>query len=263
MRRSLIGLVLLGCTTQTPATPPDEAPDPAVEAPAQVAQDPEPPAEALSLPPTTQRLPSLRASMVAHAEQAETAKAAVVTGNLPAFTRAVEQASRIALPGEHPAEAQRYLDALDRASKAQTLDEAGTGIGEIAQACAACHRQTPAGRFPPSGFVEGDTDINERMQLHWWAVEAMWQGITSPSHRAWEVGVKALTDPELEQVPGFPDTDQARTHARAFAQAARGASGIPEAERGAALGQILVRCAACHKVADGPELNEPGPDDGP
>ncbi|TVQ93563.1 MAG: hypothetical protein EA397_04240 [Deltaproteobacteria bacterium] len=200
---------------------------------------------------------SVRRAMAEHAEHAQLAKAALVTGELAAFRRAVEGAGKVDLPGERAELSQRYLDALKDAGGASDLAEAGVKLGAVGQACADCHAKTPAGRYPPMGFVERTSDLDERMQLHWWAVEAMWQGLTAPSLRSWEVGAKALSTPELDLVAGFPEGEEASTQAQAFAQVARSASGVAPAERGAALGRVLVQCAACHVAVDGPALDEP------
>ncbi len=276
MRVALLPLVLLACTVATePPELPVADPSPAVAPPGEVATaeaaapaapaEPAAPGSEPAAPPagdegpaSTSTRAATRAAMGAHDELSEFARAAIVSGDLPAFRAAVESAARAPLPGDEPERGAAYVAALRAAASAPDLTAAAASLGRIGEACAACHRQHPAGRFPPSGYPDGDADVLDRMQRHWWGVQAMWQGLVGPSVRSWEVGAKALADRGLTQMSGFPDTEPARAWATDFQRAVAVAQGVPEAERGAAFGKILVTCAACHTgTGKGPSLAEP------
>lgn len=209
-------------------------------------------------PITSNSRADTRAAMGGHDELSELARAAIVSGDLEAFKAAMSAAKRVPLPGDLPAESARYLAELDRAIEARDLATAAARLGAVGEACAACHKGHPAGRFPPSGYPDGDGDVADRMQRHWWGVEAMWQGLVAPSIRSWEVGADALAARDLGVVKGFPDAEAAQGRADAFLGAVRAARGVPDAKRGAAFGRILVECAACHAaLGKGPSIAEP------
>jgi cytochrome c553 len=239
MRHWLPALVLVACIQgpgrASPVVPASEAP-----------VEPAPPGS------DTQQ------AMQGHDALAELARAALVTGNVEAFRGIMGQAERGALPGALPDEGAVYVAAARAAAQAENLAAASQALGRVGEACAACHRKVPAARFPATGFVEGDEDVTDRMQLHWWGLEAMWQGLTAPSLRSWEVGAKALSAPDLIGMTGFPDQELAKGQAESFARVARAAQGVDEARRGEAYGKVVGACASCHlSLGKGPSLSEP------
>jgi len=272
MRAVLLPLLLAACTVATsgpdPVAPPDgAAAEPAAALPVAVPNPDPAPVAGAAEPTAAGQAPVLvpsgsradtRAAMGGHDELAELARAAIVTGDLEAFKAAVSAAKRVPLPGDLPAEGARYLAALAHAEGASDLSTGAARLGAGGEACAACHKGPPAGRFPPSGYPDGDGDVADRMQRHWWGVEAMWQGLVAPSVRSWEVGADALAARDLGVVQGFPDSQVAQVRADAFLGAVRAARGVPESKRGAAYGRDLVECAACHAaLGKGPSIAEP------
>lgn len=202
-----------------------------------------------------------RGAMQRHDERAERARWALVSGDLASFKREMDGLRVGALPGERADLGGALVRAATSAAEHDTIAKAAEGLGQVGLACARCHEQFPAARYPATGYVEGDRDVADRMQRHAWAVEAMWHGLVTPSVRAWEIGAKTLADPDLDLVAGFPDSDAGRAQAQAFAQVASAARGIDPTARPAAFGSVIAQCAGCHAaLGKGPS---PEPDEEP
>jgi len=185
--------------------------------------------------------------MLRHDELAEKSRAAIVAGDLDAFRLGMEIAAVQPLPGELAEHASTFVERARAGAKVSDLDQAAKALGQVGAACADCHAARPKDRYPASGFEEGDAAISERMQRHWWATDALWQGLVTPSDGAWKVGATTLADRSLVRVPGFPKTEAAKTRAEALQAAARTAMAAEGSQaRGAAFGQIVGTCADCH-----------------
>lgn len=273
MRAVLPVLLLAACTGwSAPPTPGPATGAPSGDEPASSAEsggrsgEPAYPGDAAaSSRPSPEGAPErgadTRDAMQRHDERAERARWALVSGDLPSFKRALDGMRVEALPGERADLGGALVQAAKAAAEHDTVAKAAEGLGQVGQACARCHEQFPAARYPATGYVEGDRDVADRMQRHAWAVEAMWHGLVTPSVRAWEIGAKTLADPDLDLVAGFPDSDAGRAQAHAFAQAASAARGIDPAARPAAFGAVIAQCAGCHAaLGTGPS---PEPDEEP
>lgn len=201
-----------------------------------------------------------RRDMQRHDELGAKAREAVIMGDLDAFRLAMEIAAVQPLPGSYAQQASDFVARARVGSEVKTVEEAAAALGALGGACAWCHQAAPAERFPPSGFETGDEDVLDRMQRHWWATDALWQGLVGPDEAAWKVGAQTLADRSLTQVAGFPKGKAARTRAAALQTAARAALEAPAepAARGKALGQVLATCADCHQTLQrGPYTTDP------
>lgn len=201
-----------------------------------------------------------RRDMQRHDELAEKARAAVVAGDLEAFRLGMEIAAVQPLPGSQGAHASTFVERAKAGTTVTELPKAATTLGSLGAACATCHLARPRKRYPASGFESGDSDVLDRMQQHWWAVDALWQGLVEPSDPAWEAGAKALTGQDLTELRGFPKASPvARTQAGELRLAAKAALSTPVQvdARGRAFARVIATCAACHQGTQaGPKVTD-------
>lgn len=200
--------------------------------------------------PTSQPAAKARAAeMLRHDELAEKERAAVVAGDLEAFRLGMEITAVQPLPGSDPERASELIARARAGRDVGDIQAAAVALGKVGAACAGCHAVHPQARFAASGFEEGSADVIDRMQRHWWAVEAMWQGLVEPNEVAWQMGAKTLAAADLTKVPGFPDDPAATARASALRIAASEAASAKTVEaRGVAFGKVLGTCADCHQA---------------
>lgn len=248
----LVSVCLAGCPSPSSSKAPSATATPSASStPAPAAAPPAASAPTTSddAAPTTpgDSTSSVGAAMQRHDELAEKARAAVVAGDLETFKVALDYEAMQPLPGELPDKGAIFVERALAGAQVGDLTAAAAAIGSVGASCAGCHRAHPQLRFDPSGFEEGGDTLPERMQMHWWAAEAMWQGLVGPSQGAWDVGARTLADPALKGVPGFPKGGAAAGFADALRTSATAAQRADDDEaRGEAFGQVIATCAGCH-----------------
>lgn len=260
----LVGLMLIvpSCTPlaesapSAPATVPQTpaSPSPATTtsvAPASTAAPdaPTPPADTPTTGEATPSSTAVQRDMLRHDELAEKSRAAIVAGDLDAFRLGMEIAAVQPLPGKLADQASTFVARARVGANVNDVVEASRALGQVGAACAECHKAVPRDRYPATGFEEGDNNVIDRMQRHWWATDALWQGLVQPDDGAWQVGAQTLADQSLTRVPGFPETAEAKARAAGLQAAARAALLAKGAEgRGKAFGELIAQCAGCHQA---------------
>lgn len=198
-----------------------------------------------------------RQAMDAHFEDVGLARDAVLRGDLSAA-----HASASAVMGRIPVRElparlrDREADlsrALRRLAGAPDLYAAGESLGEVANACAACHQQAgvkiPDGALSPS---TGGAGVKAEMARHGYAAGRLWTGLVLPSEAAWQEGAAIFRAASL--VPaGDPATSTlpqgaAELEVSVHDLAATAASATDATGRARAYGQMLATCAACHQL---------------
>ncbi|HET9626701.1 MAG TPA: hypothetical protein VFP84_35305 [Kofleriaceae bacterium] len=133
-------------------------------------------------------------------------------------------------------------------SQAPGLDEALRREAKVAVECAGCHAAAqarilfaPARAVPPAGATPA-----LRMARHVWAADRLWEGLVGPDEERWRAGLGVLADSPLPFTPrsDAPMLAAALQRAAQAQLAARATTSLDE--RGAAYGEVLVLCAACH-----------------
>lgn len=203
--------------------------------------------------------PAVARDMLRHDEIAEKSRAALISGDLEAFRLGMEIAAVQPLPGALAEHASTFVARARVGAEAKDLGAAAAALGQVGAACGTCHLARPGERYPASGFEEGDDSLLDRMQRHWWATDALWQGLVTPNDTAWTTGATTLADRSLTRVSGFPDTPEAKARAEALQAAARTAMQATTPDtRGEAFGAIVATCADCHTaLGRGPVVSEP------
>ncbi|HTR50355.1 MAG TPA: hypothetical protein VMJ10_06575 [Kofleriaceae bacterium] len=144
--------------------------------------------------------------------------------------------------------ARDVVDAATTLTKASKLDDALRREAQVAVACARCHAATQSRLdFAAAPVLPADRQTaRTRMARHVWAVDRLWEGLVGADDARWSRGLAVLADDPL---PFTPATDAPRLASElqqlARAQLDKRATTLLE-DRGAAYGEMLVRCAACH-----------------
>lgn len=200
-------------------------------------------------------------AMSGHLGEAAHARDAVIAGDLEATQRALlELRARLPLPSLPPQGLRHdavFVVAVDSALTARDLGSAATAVGEIAQACGACHTALGLSMavVPPAEPGPGATVV-ARMGQHRDAAAQMWSSVVAGDAAAFASGAELLRSSTLvpsgtaadAPVPALAAELEVRVHDLA-ALAVRS----PD-ERGRYLGQMLGTCAQCHALlARGPE----------
>jgi cytochrome c553 len=143
----------------------------------------------------------------------------------------------------------RLQSAAAFTATARTLDLAATGVANMGLTCGECHRATGGGPpVLPTGAIEPSAIQSPvaRMRMHSRAADRLWDGLTTPSDDAWEIGAASLAgmsvdDAERKLHPGY---------AREFAKLktlGQSAQGLQNVEARAQLyGELLATCGHCH-----------------
>jgi len=197
---------------------------------------------------------SVRDGMSEHWSAAVEARDAVVAGDLAAVKTA---ATRWAAADK--GEAQLLLDSRDRLEprfdalvRAKDLAAAGAAVGELAAACAACHKENEVHRSyePPK-----PPESTASMEHHRAGAEYMWAGLVSGSRPLFDAGAATLASGNLVRsgLPTGGEVDQAAQALEVQVQdlAARARRTDDGVERARLFGKMLGTCATCHEVTHG------------
>lgn len=131
--------------------------------------------------------------------------------------------------------------------------------------CGDCHRSMHSG--PPAmpvgpALPNGTGNITSRMQIHDWADERLWEGLTTPSDESWLAGADALSRLPLDEASGSSAYKQRFLHVQSLGQRARQLTTAED--RSKLYAELLGMCASCHvsagvRVVDRPSLSWLGP----
>jgi cytochrome c553 len=150
-----------------------------------------------------------------------------------------------------PHHARLHKAALSGVSGITSLDSAGSVMGDVAEACGACHAALKVGNIyfwpaPP----DKDDKFKTTMRTHQWASERLWEGVTGPFEEAWPRGAEAMAATRIFK--DGRDTVKASLRAREaelrkMGRKAKAATGLHQ--RAVIYGRLLSTCARCHQEA--------------
>lgn len=241
---------------QEPATKP-AAPPPATSTAAPAPRD-EKPRESLNdeaaskpdMPPAGAPLDRI---MRAHFKDALLIRKAIISGKSedaanPATVLALIETLDDLPPGWRPFVERMQADARhirDSTSAAQ----AAAATADLGVACGLCHQKLGGPKVSSEPAPAPGTSVDARMQVHAWASERLWEGLTVPSGEAWAKGAKALSaSPFPEEVLTHGGV-HARSAASEFAKiVVRAPSKKTTEERAALYAELLVTCGGCHRA---------------
>lgn len=137
-------------------------------------------------------------------------------------------------------------------AQARDLDTVSRQVGQIAAACGDCHSSSGNGpRFVVgSGPPEAGARQAERMILHLWAADRMWEGLIGPSEEAWLSAVEALSrgwEPSGSVLMATASPDAISGYMGQLHRLAEDAREARTQEaRSRVYGRLLNTCQGCH-----------------
>jgi len=181
--------------------------------------------------------------MSAHFARALRIKDAVITGQLDKVREPAKWLAEHGAPKGIPDEWIPFVTELRQISagvdEAKTLADVADFLSRAGVVCARCHRENKA-KIEIAESPQPDAD-DAPMQIHAWATDRLWEGLTLPSSSHWQRGSDALVGSPLLQ------GDE-----KAFTALKDAAAKAPKAEadldRGAVFAQLIATCAACHQA---------------
>jgi cytochrome c553 len=197
----------------------------------------------------------LVAWMEAHYGAVILAHDALLQGDVPAFRRELERASKLPTPPGMPADwgplVERFRSAAGAAQGVTDLERGAEVMAQVVLACGQCHVALGRGPVYPAPAPDDDDDaLRAAMYDHQWASERLWEGVTGPWDVAWERGAAALAEGSVfGDASGEVDGDLLRRERalRALGQEAQRTTG--HAARARVYGQLLITCGDCHDAA--------------
>ena len=198
--------------------------------------------------------PPKRIPMAEHFVQAEEIRDAVIAGRLDEVRAPaswlLENITAEDMPVRWRAHVPKVRRSAKRILEAEELAEAGAGAAELAAACGDCHEDIGVRMKAPQrpSPLQDDTTFAQ-MNRHAYAAQRMWDGLVGPLDDAWSEGATMMRDSPLhgDAAPEPILAIAADTHALATS-----AVDMAGRQRAEVYGEIVVRCAACHVVVDGP-----------
>lgn len=198
--------------------------------------------------------------MSGHLGEARLARDAVIAGDLAAAKQALSTLrGRLPLGSLAPQQARlevQLIQAVQAGQTAADLPAMGEALGQIAQACGACHLSAglsipvEAGLGAPGATEPTGTTVAARMDGHMWATEQMWAALVAGDDIAFQEGAEAMGRSGL--VPtGLPADAPVPPLAAELEVQVQDMAALavrsPEA-RGRHLGRMLGSCAQCHQL---------------
>ena len=208
--------------------------------------------------------------MMEHAGQGEALRDAAFAGDLPAMVAAAEAlADRLpveALPRAAQPSEVRLGVAVRKIGAATGPSEGAAEVAGLAFACGACHESVGQPLTPAdAGPVPEGPGVSDKMKVHRWAAERMWDGLVAPDDAVFEAGVRAMGSAIL--VPSGTGADSplpplATDLAVQLQDRAAQAGTTPDrAARARIYGDLLSTCASCHALlGGGPQKADPMPE---
>jgi hypothetical protein len=157
-----------------------------------------------------------------------------------------------------PPGSDRYLERLRAeatgAAEAPDLEGAAVGVAQVARECGACHlanNATLGDRFQVAQPLVDDPATRHINYLSW-ASRLLWNGLLGPSDRLWDIGARALADPDEVPAPHathVPASEVERSRRRLSELGAQAATVADPSARADLLGRIWAECGGCHTRA--------------
>lgn len=159
------------------------------------------------------------------------------------------------VPGASPLR-DAALSAAERGADAADEPTAALSLGELGQACGACHAaagvQLPTWVSPEP---QGD-GVRPEMARHDRALAMAWSGLVRADRAELDAAAAALRATRLSTMTG-PTPEAARAMDEAATAAGDALAAAPAGERGARFGALVSVCASCHAHTPGELRPEP------
>lgn len=208
------------------------------------------------VPPVTQTEESNPADatmppMDQHFVQANDIKLAIVLGNLDDTRDPARWLQNNLDASALPVRWRPHIPKVKRAAKAveeaSTVEEAAAGAAALARACGECHSDVGIELGGPESYEPTDSNApGEKMFLHQWAVDRMYEGLIRPSAESWTAGASKLADAPLHgEGPSEPVTGLA---AKVHGLGASGKNATDWDQREDHLAALFSTCAGCHQA---------------
>jgi cytochrome c553 len=201
---------------------------------------------------------SIQTFMLEHFVIATWARDSVIDGDIEGLRMPLDALADYSYRSVAPGGWMRGIAQLQAAARltadANTLEAAARGVAAMGRVCGECHREQggpDVKHYKPERKGPKSDSYEARMFRHAWAVERLWEGLTSPSDEAWVAGAAALSHapsaaPTAE--PALPPTVvQKLTLVRQLGSKAARADSFEAREK--VYGELLVTCAHCHSSA--------------
>jgi hypothetical protein len=175
---------------------------------------------------------TLHDTMRDHFSDATAARNGVIEGRMESVQAALQRLSTSKEGDDTPEDWRAWLAemhaAAERGAHAASLAEAAVTVAALGANCGECHRATrggmrrgahPSGYEPPGYAPQEQPDqrdqqaLQEKMARHKFSADALWLGLTGPSHPDWTQGAAALMNiqvPALVTLHGDPATTDRR-----------------------------------------------------
>lgn len=222
-------LMGVGCKTDTSSAAPIDQPE-----------DPESPPKAIP--------------MAEHFVQAEEIRDAIIAGRMQEARAPANWLLDNVTTEDMPVRWRDHVPKVRRNAKkianAEELVDAAVAAGKLATACGDCHADIGVAiEAPERPLPLKDETKFAQMDRHAYAAERMWDGLIGPIDEAWNEGATMMRDAPLhgEAAPDLVKSLAAETHALATS-----AVDLLEKDRAETYSRIIITCAACHSIVDGP-----------
>jgi hypothetical protein len=189
---------------------------------------------------------NLRDHRRTHVEPAAELQVAIAQGRLADARDVAGSLATLTGEGSEP-----LRQAAHGIAAADDLATMSTHLGNLAQACASCHRNAgvaPAFHAPP--LPADDGTLAAQMRRHQWGAARLWEGVTGPSGAQWVAGARVMADTPLavrQTVHEVPNVS-AFELAELLHEQAGAASTVAPDERSAAYADMMQTCARCHAI---------------
>jgi len=200
--------------------------------------------------------PARRAQMQHHFGQISRILEAVIRGDLAAIPDPARELSVIPPPSGMPPAAQPFIDFIRlegrRAMSAATIDGAAEATASVLTLCGDCHRTVGVSVAPVTTDRPDVGGIVGHMLEHQDAVDAMVEGLISPSVSQWRAGAVRLRAAPLQpdNLPSDPRLTGGLRRAEARVHEIGQEAEVAETttERTAAFGTLTATCSTCHSL---------------
>ncbi|MCB9709026.1 MAG: hypothetical protein H6714_09590 [Myxococcales bacterium] len=203
--------------------------------------------------------PALGQKMHVFFEETMRARDALVDGDVASARQSLGKLASISFDGTSmPAgwapELARWRAMARIGSQSQQLEEVAVSVSQMGAQCGRCHQTLGKGpKYEASGWVEDTEDLGAHMFLLMWASDRMWEGLTEPWDRAWQVGAQTLVEAPIKMKALGKKLGPRAARAREYAQALKkaGETALLEedpASRADGFANVLLTCASCHSA---------------
>lgn len=198
-----------------------------------------------------------RQHMEGHFDEAKAIHAAVILGDLEACQEPAQwivDHEAVSAPAAWDSYIETMRGAAQDVLDAQGIGAAADAASRLTRTCGSCHSaHAPGVTYTASPAPSDDPALVPHMARHNWAIERMWEGLTTSSVDAWNAGAQELSGTPLS-LDAFSVEEGTEVQVSALAQrvhqlGAQGASEVGWGGRTDVYGQLLTTCAACHQRA--------------